>query len=127
MEQMSALDKARLCLRLVCERKASDPILFEVKDFTSYTDYLLIAGGSSTRQVQAIARHLQRRMREAGYRPYGVEGEEPGQWVLIDYGEVVVHVFYEPMREFYDLESLWLEAPRIAHGDAGREGEGLAR
>lgn len=125
MGTMDVLDKAKLSLRLVRERKAIDPILFEVRDFTSYADYLLIASGSSSRQVQAISRHLQKKMREAGYRPYGVEGEEMGQWVLIDYGDVVVHVFYQPMREFYDLEGMWLEAPKVPAEDAVREG-GLA-
>jgi ribosome-associated protein len=120
---MESLDKAKLSLRLVGERKAVDPLLFQVKDFTSYTDYLLIAGGTSSRQVQAIARHLQKKMREAGFRPYGVEGEEVGQWVLVDYGDVVVHIFYQPVREFYDLEGLWIEAPRVpAEDGSGKDG-----
>jgi ribosome-associated protein len=120
---MESLDKAKLSLRLVGERKAVDPLLFQVKDFTSYTDYLLIAGGTSSRQVQAIARHLQKKMREAGFRPYGVEGEEVGQWVLVDYGDVVVHIFYQPVREFYDLEGLWIEAPRVpAEDGSGKVG-----
>ncbi len=114
---MKSLDKALLCLRLVRERKALKPLLFRVEALTSFTDYFLITAGGSTRQVQAITRHLIRRMREAGLRPYGVEGEEEGQWVLLDFGDVVIHVFYDPVREFYDLESLWVEAPRIEDED----------
>jgi ribosome-associated protein len=110
---MEALDKARLCSKIIKERKAVDPVLFEVGQLTSITDYFLIASGNSIRQVQAITRHLTKRMREEGFRAYGLEGEREGSWVLMDYGDVVIHVFYQPAREFYDLEGLWLEAPRI--------------
>ncbi|MBU4426176.1 MAG: ribosome silencing factor, partial [Proteobacteria bacterium] len=89
------------------------PVLFEVGKLVSITDYFLIASGNSSRQIQAIARHLQRRMREQGFRPDGIEGEQEGHWVLMDYGDVVIHLFYQPIREFYDLEGLWIEAPRM--------------
>ena len=110
---MKALDKTKLCLEIIKERKAIDPVLFEVGKLTTITDYFLIASGNSSRQVQAITRHLQRRMREEGFRPYGIEGEQQGHWVLMDYGDIVVHLFYQPVREFYDLEGLWVEAPRV--------------
>jgi ribosome-associated protein len=110
---MRALGKAKLCLKIIRERKAIDPVLFEVGKLVSITDYFLIASGNSSRQVQAIARHLQRRMREQGFRPDGIEGEQEGHWVLMDYGDVVIHLFYQPIREFYDLEGLWIEAPRM--------------
>ena len=110
---MRSLDKAILCLSIIRERKAIEPVLFEVEKLSSITDYFLIAGGNSTRQVQAITRHVQKRMRDEGHRPYGIEGEQEGQWTLIDYGDVVVHIFYQPVREFYDLEGLWIDAPRI--------------
>jgi ribosome-associated protein len=110
---MQALDKAKLCLKIIMERKAIDPVLFEVGKLLSITDYFLIASGNSSRQVQAIARHLQRRMREQGFRPDGIEGEQEGHWVLMDYGDLVIHLFYKPIREFYDLEGLWIEAPRM--------------
>ncbi len=118
---MESLDKALLSLKLVRERKALDPVLFDVGGLTSFTDYFLIVAGGSTRQVQAITRHLVRSMRESGLHAHGVEGEQEGQWVLVDYGDVVVHVFYEPIRAFYDLESLWVEAPRV---DTGKEADG---
>jgi ribosome-associated protein len=110
---MRTLDKAKLCLKIIGERKAIDPVLFEVGKLVSITDYFLIASGNSSRQVQAIARHLQKRMREQGFRPDGIEGEQEGHWVLMDYGDVVIHLFYQPIREFYDLEGLWIEAPRV--------------
>jgi ribosome-associated protein len=110
---MQAIDKAKLCLNIIRERKAIDPVLFKVCKLVSITDYFLIASGSSSRQVQAIASHLQRRMRDHGFRPDGIEGEQEGHWVLMDYGDVVIHLFYQPIREFYDLEGLWIEAPRM--------------
>jgi ribosome-associated protein len=110
---MKTLDKALLCLELVQERKARETVLFDVGGLTSMADYFLITSGGSTRQVQAITRHVLRKMRDAGFHSHGVEGEKEGQWVLIDYGDVVLHIFYEPVRSFYDLESLWIEAPRI--------------
>ena len=116
---METLDKARLCLKIIKERKALTPVLLEVGKLTSFADYFLIASGNSTRQVQAISRHMARRMREEGLRAYGVEGEQEGQWVLMDYGDVVVHIFYDPVREFYDLEGLWIEAARIETDESG--------
>jgi ribosome-associated protein len=119
---MKTLDKAKLCLRFISERKAIDPVLFQVGHLVSITDYFLITSGGSIRQVQAITRHLQKRMREKGIRAYGIEGEQEGNWVLMDYGDVVVHIFYQPFREFYDLEGLWIDAPRIGLKD-GTSGE----
>ncbi|MBN2125123.1 MAG: ribosome silencing factor [Deltaproteobacteria bacterium] len=118
---MESLEKALLCLRIIKERKAIDPVLFEVGELTSIADYFLLASGGSSRQVQAITRHVEKRMREQGCRPYGVEGEQQGHWVLMDYGDVVIHIFYEPIREFYDLEGLWIEAPRVEVKGGGDE------
>jgi ribosome-associated protein len=95
---MKPLEKARLCLEFIQERKAIDPILMEVGRLTSFTDYFLVASGNSSRQVQAISQHMARRLREEGFRPLGVEGEQEGHWVLMDYG---------------DVEGLWTEAPRV--------------
>jgi len=110
---MNPLDKALLSANIILERKATDPVLFEVGRLTTITDYFLIASGTSSRQVQAIAQHLERRMKEEGFIPFGIEGERDGHWILLDYGDVVVHIFYQPVREFYDLEGLWVEAPRV--------------
>jgi ribosome-associated protein len=117
---MESLAKAKLALGLIKERKAIDPILFDVGALTSITDFFLIASGNSTRQTQAIARHLEKRMREKGFRAYGVEGGQEGHWILMDYGDLVIHIFYQASREFYDLEGLWIEAPRITLEDNDR-------
>ena len=119
---MRTFDKAKLCLRIINERKAVNPVLFEVGQLTSITDYFLLASGKSSRQVQAITRHLQRRMREEGFRPAGIEGQQEGHWVLMDYGDVIIHLFYQPVREFYDLEGLWIDAPRVNSDRENSEG-----
>ena len=118
---MNTLDKALLASRIIKERKAINPVLFEVGKLTSIADYFLIASGNSSRQVQAIGRHLSRRMREKGLKAYGVEGEREGHWILMDYGDLVIHIFYQPVREFYDLEGLWIEAPRIRLNEDGKK------
>ena len=111
-EPMNTLDKALLATEFIKERKAIDPILIEVGELTSIADYFLIAGGNSSRQVQAIGRHLSRKMRDLGFKAYGMEGEKEGHWILMDYGDIVIHIFYQPVGEFYNLEGLWIEAPR---------------
>jgi len=110
---MNPLDKALICVDIIWERKAADLVLFEVGTLTSIADYFLIASGKSSRQVQAIAQHLQSRMKEEGFTRFGVEGERDGHWILVDYSDVVIHLFYQPVREFYNLEGLWVEAPRV--------------
>ena len=95
------------------EKQALDPVLLDVRGLCSYADFLLVLGGSSTRQVKAIADSIGRGMRKDGHRTLGSEGTDDGRWVLLDYGEVVVHIFLDELREFYDLESLWAEAPRL--------------
>jgi len=110
---MESNDKALLALRIINERKGVDPVLFEVGKLTTIADYFLIVGGNSSRQVQAISQHLNKRLRKKGIKTYGIEGEQEGHWVLMDYGDLVVHVFYQPVRQLYDLEGLWIDAPRI--------------
>jgi len=110
---MKSLDKAILAADIIMERKAIDPVLFNVGDMSSFTDYFLIAGGNSTRQVQSMEHHLEKKMKEKGFKLFGTEGELEGQWILMDYGDLVIHLFYQPIRELYDLEGLWMDAPRI--------------
>ena len=105
--------KSLLCLKAAIEKKAQDPVLLELKGITSFTDYFLLCSGKSDRQVQAIAQAIEETLRKKGIRPLGEEGTREGKWILLDYADVVVHVFLEPVRRFYDLEGLWIEAPRI--------------
>jgi ribosome-associated protein len=113
-------EKAILCARAVLDRKAGDLVILEVKDLSSFTDYFLICSGNSDRQVQAIASHIEEKLGQKGIRPLGVEGKREGRWILMDYGDVIVHVFHQPVREFYDLERLWSEAPRVELPPAGK-------
>jgi ribosome-associated protein len=106
-------EKALLISRVALQKKPQNPVLLDVEASSSFTHYFLILSGTSTRQTQALASHLQETLGKMGIRPRGIEGQEAGQWILMDYDEVVVHIFYESIREFYDLEGLWLEAPRI--------------
>lgn len=109
----SSQNNAFLCARAALDHKAIDLVILEVKKLSSFTDYFVICSGTSDRQVQAIAAHIEEKLRAQGLRPLGVEGMREAHWVLLDYGDVVVHVFLGPMREFYDLERLWFDAPRV--------------
>lgn len=115
-------DLADLIVTAVRQTKALDPILLRVDSISSFTDYFFICSGSSSRQVQAIADHILEQVKKQGGRPpLGTEGRSGGQWVLIDYGEIVVHVFHDPIRRFYDLEGLWVEAERIDIEEAAKK------
>ncbi|MBM4320685.1 MAG: ribosome silencing factor [Deltaproteobacteria bacterium] len=94
-------------------RKAEDVVLMEIMALVDYTDYLVICSGRSDRQVGAIADAIEEAMSTRGVHPLGVEGLRARRWVLLDFGEVVVHVFHEETREVYDLERLWYDAPRV--------------
>lgn len=100
-------------LKAALGRKAQRVVALDVENLTSVADTFIICSGRSNRQVTAIAEHIRRELKEEGRSPLSVEGMREGHWVLIDYGEVVIHVFYESVRELYDLESLWIDAPRI--------------
>ncbi|MFH1136011.1 MAG: ribosome silencing factor [Pseudomonadota bacterium] len=106
--------KADIIVAAAQEHKAQDLVLLRVDHLTSLADYFLICSGRSSRQVQALAdRILEGARLNGGYRPLGIEGQSKGQWVLMDYGEVIVHVFYHETRDFYNLEGLWLGAHKI--------------
>jgi ribosome-associated protein len=106
-------EKSLFCAKAALEKKAFNVTILELKKATSLTDYFLICSGRSDRQVQAIAESIEGKMSEKGARPMGEEGMQEGRWVLMDYDDVVVHIFYDPVRRHYDLEGLWIEAPRI--------------
>jgi ribosome-associated protein len=105
--------KSFLCVKAAIEKKAKDPILLEMKGIVSFTDYFFLCSGKSDRQVQAIAQAIEETLEKEGFHPLGQEGFKEGKWILMDYDDVVVHIFLEPIRKFYDLEGLWIEAPRI--------------
>jgi ribosome-associated protein len=109
-------DVERLVLvgaRAAGEKKASDVMALRVGELLVITDYFLIATGATDRQVHAIADEIEDKLREAGVKPMGREGESELKWVLLDYGDFVVHVFQPQERDFYRLEKLWADAPRL--------------
>lgn len=111
--RLGALEAAHLALGAALDKKALEPVLLDVRALCSYTEYILLVSGRSDRQVDAIADSVALALKAQGRRPLGVEGVSSGQWALLDFGDVVIHVFMHPMRLHYDLESLWHEAPRV--------------
>jgi ribosome-associated protein len=94
-------------------KKASRLVILDVHGLSSITDMVLICSGQSNRQVTAIADHIKVDLKKQGIRPLSIEGLTEGHWVVMDYGHVIIHVFYEPIRIFYDIEGLWADAKRI--------------
>ncbi len=113
MAPKEALQPLQTAARAAADKKAFQIVGLEVSELTSYTDNLLICSGASDRQVMAIAEEVQRQLKEAGRRPLHVEGERRSDWVLLDYGEFVVHVFTEERRTYYGLDGLWGDAPKL--------------
>jgi len=95
------------------EKKAHDLIALDVRGLTSLADAFVFCSGNTSRQVKAIADEVHHQLKEAGYTLHATEGAREAVWVLLDYGDLVVHVFEQEMRDFYNLERLWGEAPRI--------------
>ena len=102
-----------LYIKAILGRKAINLVVLDVADLTSYADIFIICSGRSNRQVSAIADFIKTELKKHKIMPLGVEGTKDGHWVLLDYGHVIIHVFYEPVREFYDLEGLWSDAKQI--------------
>jgi ribosome-associated protein len=106
-----------LCINAALEKKAKDLVILNVTEISAFADYLLICSGTSDRQLRAIAAAIQEKLKIAGIMPLGVEGEAAGQWILLDYDDVIIHIFLDKVRTFYDLERLWSETPRMAVPD----------
>jgi len=115
---MPKADKARKVQRWVHaaleDAKARDIAVLDVRKVSDFTDYMVIATGTSNRHVQSTADKVMETLREHGVRPVGSEGGKIGDWVLIDFGDVVVHVMREQTRDFYNLEKLWSDAKQVA-------------
>ncbi|KAB2962069.1 MAG: ribosome silencing factor [Thermoanaerobaculia bacterium] len=106
-------DRVRLAMRAAADTKAEEIRVLSLATVADFADYFLFASGANERQVQAIADRIEEQLREAGARPLHVEGQAAGQWVLLDYGDLVAHVFLEERRRFYGLERLWNDAPDV--------------
>ena len=102
-----------LYVQAVLGKKAESVVVLDVRGLTSIADAFIICSGRSNRQVSAVAEHVERFLKQSGIRPLSVEGRKEGHWVLMDYGHVIIHVFYTETRFFYDLEGLWVDARRV--------------
>lgn len=112
---MFAIDsrrKAILCARACLDKKAENVLMLDMRRISNITDFFVICDGASARQVRAIADSVLETSKAHKQRPWHVEGYDQEGWILLDYSDVVVHIFYKDMREFYKLERLWADAPR---------------
>jgi ribosome-associated protein len=120
-------------LHAASDKKAHDLVVLDLRPVATFTDYFLIASGTNVRQVQAIADEITERLKREGTRAERIEGYQTAEWVLVDYGDFIVHIFEDKARRFYDLERLWREGRRVAlppglqagaEGGAGAGGDG---
>ena len=126
-EDIDGKERLLLCINASLKRKAKNLTILNVKEISSFADYFIICSGTSDRQVQSIAASIRENLKEYGIIPLGIEGESLGKWVLMDYEDVIIHVFYDPIREFYDIERLWPDAPRMDVGDEVTEMTALGK
>jgi ribosome-associated protein len=113
LTRLGGWDRALACVRAALDHKAYDLVVLETGDVSSIADYFVVCSGRSDTQVQAIAEGIDEQLGRRGERLLSIEGLPHAQWVLMDYGDVVVHIFHVPVREFYDLERLWVRAPHV--------------
>src|SRR5207245_5662179 len=112
------LDLVRTSIEVADDKKAIDPVVLDMSEHLRIVDYFVILSGANRRQVGTLVDEIRHKLREQGVKPLRVEGVEEGQWVLIDYGDVAIHVFLDETRRFYDLERLWSDAPRVTVAEA---------
>jgi len=113
IQDASSLEVARFAALAALEKKAEDLVVLDVRGLSSFTDFFVIMSGRSTRHVQGLAQEVDAALRHKKVKDGNTEGLNEGHWVLLDYNDVVVHVFYTEDRNFYDIEGLWHDAPRV--------------
>jgi len=107
------MEKAGVGYNAACDKKARDIVLLDIRRVSTATDFLMICNGQSTRQVQSIADEVIAKLREIGARPMGIEGYENARWILLDYCDMVIHIFHEETRKYYEIDRLWDDAPGV--------------
>ncbi len=108
-----SLAKAFLSVQAAANKKAENMKILDLHEISSFTDYFMVCSGHSDRQVQAIADSIVIQLKEDGFTPISVEGYREGRWVVVDFGDVVIHVFMDALREYYDIEQLWHDARKV--------------
>ncbi len=111
--EKSGRQLAALAAQVALDTKAEDLVILDVQGIASFTDYFLIMSGRSTRHVQGLAQAIEQELRSKRVSSKHSEGLQEGRWVLLDFNDLVVHIFYYDVRQFYDLEGLWYDAPRV--------------
>jgi ribosome-associated protein len=106
-------DAVTIAAHAASDKKATDLVVLDLRKAASFTEYFLICTGASTRQVQAISNAIEEVLLKSAKRPLHIEGYSSAEWILLDYGDFIVHVFGPASRRFYDLERLWRDAPRV--------------
>ncbi len=122
-----ALDLAKACARIAEDNRGRDILLLDLREGTPLVDFFVIATAASRRQANAIAIEIDVEMKRLGERKLGIEGAEEGRWILLDYGDFVVHLFSEEARAYYGLDDIWGDAPRLDWADPSRPRPAPAR
>ena len=112
-QMMETEDAVMLAAHAASDKKATDLVVLDLRKVASFTEYFLICSGASSRQVQAVSNAVEESLLKNGKRPLHIEGYSSAEWILLDYGDFIVHVFGQASRRFYDLERLWRDAPRV--------------
>ncbi|MCX5864839.1 MAG: ribosome silencing factor [Deltaproteobacteria bacterium] len=112
-QDVSSLELARFAALAALDKKAEDLVVLDVRGLSSFTDFFVIMSGRSTRHVQGLAQAVDAALRHKNVKDGNTEGLNEGHWVLLDYNDVIVHIFYNEDRSFYDIEGLWHDAPRV--------------
>ena len=121
--QRTPLELVALCSQVALDTKAENLVILDLHEQSSFTDYFVIMSGRSSRHVQGMAEAIENELRSKRVNTTHSEGLREGMWVLLDFGDIVAHIFYKDQREFYDLEGLWHDAPRIDLLELGLEVE----
>ena len=124
---MDLRKKQRAVVDALEDIKAHDIVVYDTAALPSMFERVVIASGDSTRQVKALADNVQKKLKEEGERIYGVEGAATGEWILVDFGDIVVHVMHPTVRSFYNLEEIWGEKNVRMKTDAGKEAKKPAK
>jgi len=111
--ERTGLELAETCARVALDTKAEDLVVLDVRGLSSFTDYFVIMSGRSSRHVQGLAEAIEAELRSKRVSSKHAEGLQEGLWILLDFGDLVAHIFYKEKRDFYDLEGLWHDAPRL--------------
>ncbi len=110
---MDSLQKVKLTLKTALDKKAENPLVIDLRGLSSLADFFIILTASSDTHARTIADEIKRKFKEEGVLPVSVEGYENANWILMDFGDLIVHIFKPEFRELYNLESLWLDAPKL--------------